>query len=731
MGTAMIISSSKLALLEHLSTYLLTDTFLQLFLYLSAYRYLCLTTYRHLTVLRRIASQVLEFGSPSEKVNLALKVSSEHLSIVTSLQEEDITQLRSREKFLEYLKSLYLLHTRKTKSTHDSLEQSNFRRDIKRLQLREQRLKQRHGSQLTYLGELSPNKSSFARERLELSLANPTEYMSNGRQSNNTRQRDELEQVPSGPRGSPSKFAAYTGNFNDKKQELNELEEELRLLMVECNDGSYGDKRSWTDKPGHAQLSFQGDSLPIYRAPNMQGRRTNPRQELRNVYRGNLGKKTQDTVGYVDTAAFSRYNPFESDCDDDKLSFGGCYLGDPAGNLGKKSHDAVRNSGVNSSTRYSTLERDSDNGKLPFGGCYLSESHGGFDPSGRHDLEHSLEKNSRFKDYPVQSSILEETRTFTPETSSLNSKTDTENGRGLFPESSIKTHGVSNLFDVDFSDLDARLTRDQENSSFKRMMRAGNRAMLGSRSRFGPELPSSRGAVDVNGETSKALLNSTTKVDKEERLGRLNGLDVKLFASRGTENGNDKTSKAALLSSTTKLDRRERLGRLRHGLEVELSTSPSAGNINNKMTKSSLSSISEQDQRVRLVTVGDRSRRELGTDISASLGQTNGNDQMTNALSSFSTKQDNREEFPLTLRSVPSSKPVYKDERRSLSRESSKPARELQRSLSKEKRHREQVLAKKSARKVQPSSKKTELNDLTALIRSSARNAGASCSEED
>ena len=91
----------------------------------------------------------MQFGSPFEKVSLVLQVSSEKLGIVSNVRTEDITQLRNREQFHDYLESLYLLHSNGTKGVLNTSDQTNLKREIKRLQLREQRLKERQGSELT------------------------------------------------------------------------------------------------------------------------------------------------------------------------------------------------------------------------------------------------------------------------------------------------------------------------------------------------------------------------------------------------------------------------------------------------------------------------------------------------------------------------------------------------------------------------------------------------------
>ena len=706
-----------------------------------------------ITVLHQIALQVLEYGSPAEKVGLALKVSSDYLGISTSLQTDDIVNQRNGEKFIEYLKLLYLAHSSKTKRVHDALEQSSFQREMKRLQLREQRLKERQGSQLTYLGELRQNKSHIAREKLQLSLANPSRVVPNTESLDNKRQ--EFGELAHD--SSISKVTAQNGTLNLKytKRQLDELEKELRLLKLECEGESYGYGHESTDHP--EQLSFQGDSLSFV-ASNGQRRKTNPKKELRDVYRGSstsarLGKKSDVTGGSSDlTAAAPRCETFES---------------------------------------------GSDDGKLPFGGCYLSEPRGGFDTckSERCGQKPSFDESFVFKEYPTQSSFLEEARTFTPHTSSqtivtpksdteqislrgeprtfsthrsspfvVNSKRDAENGHGVLPKSPLETKGVSSLFDIDFRDLIARTSPDLKNTALKRMVRAANRSKI-DRHGLHAGLLANRDTANVNDEMATPLQSSSTEQDKGGRLGivdrRLNhGLGPPQSTELCGTNVNGEMSKS-LRSSSTEQDNRERLGttdrRFGHGLNAARSTNRNETNDYGEISTPFLSSSTEQDNRERLSMFDRRPRCELGPVLVDSPGrQTNVNGKATKPLPRSSTKQDKDGDVGVSLTFVPSSRPVFYDKGISCSRDtpsadssatwfpgggkkrdpgnevdSSAPARQLQRSLSNEKRHREKVLAKKSARNVQPSSTKTHLHALTASIRTSAKNAGASCSEED
>ena len=600
----------------------------------------------------------MQFGSPFEKVSLVLQVSSEKLGIVSNVRTEDITQLRNTEQFHNYLESLYLLHSKRTKGVLNTSDQTNLKREIKRLQLREQRLKERQGSELTYLGELSQNKSSFATEKRERSQEIPTVDI------NRTKQLGELD-VVSPTRSNPRTMWHNQSLTVNTKRELDELEEELRLLKLECSDNSYDTKRYWTEQPG--QFSFNATfslGLPTSNLPR-QLRQTNVRQELKNLHRGNqvvaqLDKRGQKTIG--DT-----------------------------------------HSNVDTSSMRDVLNSDRENGKLPFGGCYLSEPSNGLQNSERRNLDLSFDESSVFTDYPIRPSFPLQ-RSSPP---LVNSEKVKRNGRVLVPEPSLETKEISNLFDLDFSDFDARISRGGEDSAIKRMMRAGNRSKLNSNSDY--------------------------------------GLDAGLSSGSGLANPKDKVAKSAMEIPLT-LDKRERFeasGRkLRRGLDGKLSD---ISNGDDKMAKQpSVSSISrERDQRESLCLRGVQSERAFaGTKLSSTMGETNENHQVTRGLSSSFAGNDKEDLIATSLRPLPSGRSTtYKNEERPLSKEtpfgkisrqSSEPVKQLQESVSEGKRrHRQQVLATKTSRKNQPSSTKTHLHALTALIRSSSRNAGAACSEED
>ena len=584
-------------------------------------------------------------------------MSSEKLGIVSNVRTEDITQLRNTEQFHNYLESLYLLHSKRTKAVLNTSDQTNLKREITRLQLREQRLKERQGSELTYLGELSQIKSSFATEKRERSQEIPTVDI------NRTKQLDELDVVLPTGRNPRTMWHNQSLTVNTKR-ELDELEEELRLLKLECSDNSYDTKRYWTEQPG--QFSFNATfslGLPTSNLPR-QPRQTNVRQELKNLHRGNqvvaqLDKRAQETIG--DT-----------------------------------------HSNVDTSSMRDVLNSDRENGKLPFGGCYLSEPSNGLENSERRNLDLSFDESSVITDYPIRPSFPLQ-RSSPP---LVNSKKVKRNGRVLVPEPSLETKEISNLFDLDFSDFDARISRGGEDSAIKRMMRAGNRSKLNSNSVY--------------------------------------GLYAGLSSGSGLANPKDKVAKSAMEIPRT-FDKRERLDasgrKLRRGLDGKLSD---ISNGDDKMPKQPfVSSISQRDQRVSLCLRGVQSEREFsGTKLSSTMGETNENYQVTRGLSSSFAGNDKEDLIATSLRPLPSERSTtYNNEERSvsketpfgmISRQSSEPVKQLQESVSEEKRRRrQQVLATKTSRKNQPSSKKTHLHALTALIRSSSRNAGAACSEED
>lgn len=523
--------------------------------------------------------QVLEFGSAAEKISLALKVSSEQLNIGTGLRAEAIMNQRCEEKFMEYLKSLRQVYSTKSEKVHDAFEQRNVRRELKRQQLRERRLKSEGlGSELTYLGELSQKKSHISREKLEISLANASRGVpSNGSLENTPRQIGELEHIAL---TDGSTKVSSDGTVTGTKRQLDELKKELELLKLECSESrNENDGKSFTTP----DVLFQGSSKHESKLLSVLNKPTNPRQELRDLYRGSTNA-----------------------------------------NMSEKSRKTIHNGDVPVVLREKTFGTASDDNKPLFGGCYLGNIPSSFDDSSRRGLDRSRDGLSfTFKEMDVlpRTSMHEGTRTFPPHDSSqvsvFNSKSDIVSGDGLLhlKPYTTETRGISNLFEVDFDDVDVKKSHDRENSTLRRMLRAGD-------------------------------------------LSRLEG------------------------------------SKLRHDMYSMHSTSQ---------------------------------------------GKINVDGEAKTTLPTSSINEDKRERLNGSLGALPSRKPMYKEEKLSvrdkpsveaLTKDSSEQQRQLQRSPSKEKRYREQVLAKKSARGVQPSqSTKTHLHALTALIRMSAKNAGAMCGE--
>ena len=613
---------------------------------------------------------MIEFGSSAEKVSLALNLSSEHLGIVTPLQADDIIIQRNRQEFVEYLKSLYLVYSNKTKGVHtsDALEKRTLKREIKKLQLREQRLRDRHGSQLTYLGESSHDKSRIAQEKLQVSLAELSRVVSDIETLDNKRQ--EL-----GVFSNVKVQSETSGNTNGR---LDEFEKELRLLELKSSAENPGYKRQWPDKSMH--IAHQDNFSSRLGASDFLRKQTNPRQELRDVY---CNTRPID--------ATSR----------------------------RKSPEPVGRSDLVPTLIYGTFHSDRDDGKLPFGGCYLSEPPSRFSDSRSHGLERdSLEESFVFKEYQVeplfhnetkaaftphksfgamvipvndtiQTSFLGETGTSTPQKISQFTVSIVDDHR-LFPKSSMETKRVSKLFDVDFCDLHAKTSSDQEGIALKRMIQADNRSKFDRISTDG-----------VNGEFS---------------------------ASRGTLNVYDKVGEA-ISTPTTK----QQLNAVRRTPRYASPSGPEMpANGAARLTRDLSSSI----DRGRSFTRNSRSRDDLVALQPANTNQTNGNGGVAIPLFSSCTMRENKEQLSTPFSFGPSAKTEdnHKGTRESSSdtflKDSSELARSLKRTLSSEKRHRKQVLDKKSARNSQPSSK-AHVHALTALIRMSAKNAGASCSEED
>lgn len=435
--------------------------------------------------------QVLEYGSAAGKISLALKVSSEQWSIGTGLQADAIINQRCREKFVEYLKSLYQVYSNKSGKVNDAFEQRSLRRELKRQQLREQRLKSEPcGSDLTYLGELSQNKSRIAQEKLQVTLANASKGMPDSETLNGIRQQiDELEHVSL---TNGSKKMPGNGTLNSTKRQLDELKKELELLKLELSDSCGENDGKSSTRPD--SLSQSNSKLEL-KVPSARQKPTNARLELRDLYRGrtnaNMSEKSRKMIDHSDSPLAKKEKVSKTETEDSKPLFGGCYLGE-----------------------------------IP----------SSFDNSSRRGLDRSENELSfTFKEMDMQprSSIHEETTTFLPHDSSysvLNSKLDTLNVRGSSAHVkpyTVQTKGISNLFEVDFGDEDVKKNHDRENLALRRMLRAGSQSKLeGSRLRHDLDsLHSTRqGEVNLNGEAKKTLLSSPNTEDKRKQLDRSLGV---------------------------------------------------------------------------------------------------------------------------------------------------------------------------------------------------------------
>jgi len=117
-----------------------------------------------------------------------------------------------------------------------------------------------------------------------------------------------------------------------------------------------------------------------------------------------------------------------------------------------------------------------------------------------------------------RTAVHEGTRTFLPLDSSevsavFNSKTDIASGTDLHLKPyTIETKDISNLFDVDFDDVDVKRNPDRENLALRRMLRAGDLSRLESTH------STSQGKTGVNDEAKTRLPTSSATENKRERL---------------------------------------------------------------------------------------------------------------------------------------------------------------------------------------------------------------------
>ncbi|XP_074610976.1 uncharacterized protein LOC141865551 isoform X2 [Acropora palmata] len=527
---------------------------------------------------------VLKFGSPAEKVSSALKVSVEQLGIVTSIHADDIIKQSGQEKFLEFLNSLHLTYLRNTKTVQvdrSGSEGSILKRELKKLQTRDEKGKDNPlGSRLTYLGESSESRSLFSDSQLRCYFMKETEVPS-----------AETEMTKQELRVSDIKV--QNGTLNDTKRELDKLEKELRLLQLDYKSVQGGLFAHQSRASKHLQSPT---SLLVRNARHIFDEKT----ELSPVL---------------------------------------------------------------------TYRSDEDGGKLSFGGYSLSEKHECFTQERRLHVQHqSIDDSFVFKEHHAKPSFLEKTQATAStqrkscETVSRNRNEQASFGeevrtsapqRSVFSPSAldncqlpqeflVETKEISNIFDVEFSDLDTTLNNDREDKTVKRMLHVGK----------------------------KITLDSTERESLEN-------------VRCGTGGGHSKG-------------------------QQEPQRKPPTGQQRDTLSES---------------------RRLYGS----SCDTLNFNHESVSNFSTPSGKalKESKNEFascPSSSNSDPLNKPLA--EKQFGTRNGIEPACHLQRTLSNEKRVRKEVLVKKSAMHSQPSSLKANTHALTALIRMSAKNAGASLSEE-
>ena len=424
-------------------------------------------------------------------------MSSEQLRVGTGLQAERIMSQKCRENFMEYLKSLYRVYVNKSKKVYDSFEQRNLRRELKRQLIREQRLQsERYGSELTYLGDLSQDKSRIAREKLHISLANaPKGAVLNNESFKSTRrleshENDELKPVTNGLQN-----VSRNGVLNNTKRQLDELKKELELLKLELSEDG-DEKRCDKSYSGRHSLS-QGNSTRGLKESSAQRRQTNPRLELRDVYRDRtsvyMSSSTQRTFHNGDAPTEKTEKAFAADTD---------------------------------------FDADSGESKALFGKCYLGKIPSSFDNSSSRGIDHlydDLSFTSKETEKQPRSSIHDVTRSF-PLQDFPEPVFPSQSGSELFHVKpyTLETKDISNLFDVDFGDVgNEKPGGARENLVLRRMLRAGSQGKLqGSKAR--DDLDSvhsfSQGNYKVNGEAKTSLVRPYGQKDKGEVLDKSFGI---------------------------------------------------------------------------------------------------------------------------------------------------------------------------------------------------------------
>lgn len=448
--------------------------------------------------------QVLEFGSPSEKLCLALKVSAEQLLVEPRLKAESIMDLRHREHFMEYLKSLYRVYLNKSKKAFDAFEQRNTRRELKRQLIREQKLcSERYGSDLTYLGELSQDKSRIAREKLQISLANASRGVSSNESLVSQRRLKGHENGDLSPLANRSQNLPRSGVLNNTKRKLDDLKKELELLKVELRedtDEKYSDKSYLRSNYPSRDYFTSGLREPISRR-----KQANTRLELRHVFRGQGGtsmdEKTQKNGHNSDVAVESGTKKVcDADSGGSKPLFTACYLGD----IPRSFDDSCSRAG-------------------------LGHTNDGMSVTPKDTIEQPT------------SSIHEVTSTFPHE----------DHSKSVFPSQpssrlchdkphTVGTKEISNLFDVDFGNSDKNNGGDWETSVFERMLRVGSDAKLeGSNLHYDLDSHTvrslSQGSYEPGAQAKASVAKPYWKQEREKILNKSYGLSPSTKPVRNAE----------------------------------------------------------------------------------------------------------------------------------------------------------------------------------------------------
>ena len=425
-----------------------------------------------------------------------MKVSSEQLGVGTGLQAESIMSQKCRENFIEYLKSLYRVYVNKSKKVYDSFEQRSLRRELKRQLIREQRLQsEKYGSELTYLGDLSQDKSRIAWEKLHISLANAPKGVSNNENFKSTRRLGSHENDGLKPVTNGLQNVSRNGILNNTKKQLDELKKELELLKLELSEDG-DEKRCDKTYSGRHSLS-QGNSRRGLKESSAQRRQTNPRLELRDAYRditsASMSGSTQRTFHYGDAPTEKTEKAFAADTD---------------------------------------FDADSGESRPLFGKCYLGKIPSSFDNSSLRGIDHlydELSFTSKETEKQPRSSIHDVTRTF-PLQDFPEPVFPSQSGSELFHVKpyTLETKDISNLFDVDFGDVGNETPGGaRENVVLRRMLRAGSQAKLeGSKARGDLYYVHSfsQGNYKVNGEAKTSLVRPYGQKDKGEVLDKSFGI---------------------------------------------------------------------------------------------------------------------------------------------------------------------------------------------------------------